>query len=62
MSRKILILQLWPKMLSISQIAVFFHHQYLWTESNNSHGDDHQGKVGFNSTIFGGVLQVMPHI
>ena len=32
MSGKNLTLQLWPEMLSVNQIAVFFDHQYFWKE------------------------------
>ena len=35
-SAKYHVLQLWPKMLSINQIAVFFGHQYLWKESTDT--------------------------
>ena len=49
--------QLWPEMLSINQIAVFFDHQYLWKESINLldylHGINHQRKVASESNTFG---------
>ena len=33
MSGKNLVLQLWPKMVSVNLITVLFDHQYLWKES-----------------------------
>ena len=43
MSGKNLVLQLWPKMLSTNQIAVFFEHQFIRKELINLldflHGD-----------------------
>ena len=46
MSGKDQVSQLWPKMLSSNQNAVFFDHQYLSKESIDTldllHGDNHQ--------------------
>ena len=50
MSRKNLLLQLWPEMLSANQIAVLFDHQYLLKESRDlldfMYGDSRR-KVAF---------------
>ena len=63
MSRKNLVLQLWPKMLSANKIAVFFNHQFLCTESSNLldffDRDNHQKKVASKTTIFGWVWPVL---
>ena len=44
-----LVLQLWSKMISANQIAVFFDRQYLWKELMDLldfwHGDNHKRKV-----------------
>ena len=49
MSRKNLVFQLWPSMLSVNQIAVFFDHQYVWKGSIDLldflHGDNHGGSI-----------------
>ena len=58
-SRNNLVLSWWPKMLSASQIAVFFDHQYLWKESsdvlNFLHVDKYHRKVAYEATTFGWV-------
>ena len=42
-------LQLWPKMLSASQIAAFFNYQYIWKRSDDCLdfllGDNHKRKA-----------------
>ena len=54
MSAKNLVLQLWPKMLSIHQTAELFDHQHIWNESVDIlvllHGDTHQWKVVSETT------------
>ena len=63
MSFKNLVLQLWPKMLSIKQIAWFSDCQYLWKESTDLmyflHEDYHQRKVTSETTTFGWVWPVV---
>ena len=63
MSRKNLVLQLWPKKFSANKIAIS-DHQYLWKESIDllifSHGDNHQEKVASETSTFGWVLRVVP--
>ena len=55
---------LWHKMLSTSRIAVLFDHQYLWMESIDTfdlvHEDNHQPKVGSETTSFGRVWPGVP--
>ena len=62
MSGKDQVSQLWPKMLSSSQIAIFFDHQYLSKESIDTldflHGDNHQYKVGSETTNLVGCGQL----
>ena len=62
--KKNLVLQLWLKMISTSQIAVFFDHQYLWKESidllNFVHGHSHQVKVASGITSCDSLWSVVP--
>ena len=57
MSGKILVLQLWPQMLSTNQVAVFFDHQNIWKESIDTfdfwHRYNHQGKIGSENATSG---------
>ena len=50
-------------MLSTNQIAASFDHQYLWKKSIDIfdllHGDNHQEKVGSETTPFGWVWPVV---
>ena len=66
MSWKNLALQLWPRVLSANQIAVFFDHQCLLKESIDLldflHGDNYQENVAFETTSFGWVWLVVPLI
>ena len=66
MSGKNLVLELWPKMLSVNQIAVFFDHRYLWKESIDTldflPGINYQGDVASETTTFGCIWAGVPLI
>ena len=59
---KNLILELWPKILSINQIVVFFivNISLEGTDWSFLHEVNHQGKVGFESTSYDWVRPVVP--
>ena len=60
MSGKNIFRQLWPKMLSFNQIAVFLYHQYLWNELVDTlHKDNQQGKAAYEASIYGWVRLVV---
>ena len=63
MPEKILALQLWHKMLSTNQIAIFFDHQYIRMQSSDIldflHGENHQRNISSETTTSGWVWPVV---
>ena len=64
MSGKILLLELWGKMLSVNQIAGFFKIEYLKKEANYEvylwHADDHRSLLQVDTIILGVCNQACP--